>query len=84
MTFEQEVNVPSVNVLPLLSPREMEVTELVAEALTNKSIAALLGVNEERVVAICGSVYSKFALEEEPHLNKRVWLAQWALRNRFK
>lgn len=51
---------------PLLTAREYEVLELMAEGLTNGAIARRLGVGEKRVRNCTTTVYAKLGLADRP------------------
>lgn len=50
---------PDVNTGPDLSPRQLQVVELIAEGLTNREIGERLGVTERTIKAYAGEVYKK-------------------------
>ncbi len=50
---------PGVELVESLTPRELQVLELVADGLPNKSIALRLGVSDETVKFHLGSVFGK-------------------------
>lgn len=58
--------------LAVLTPREREVLGLLAEGLSNSGIAARLVVSERTVDAHLRSVFTKLALPDSTHANRRV------------
>lgn len=58
--------------LAVLTPREREVLGLLAEGLSNSGIAARLVLSERTVDAHLRSVFSKLALPDSTHANRRV------------
>lgn len=51
-----------------LTPRETEISVLVAEALSNKEIAAMLGISEQTVKNHLVSIYLKLGISSRGHL----------------
>jgi len=49
---------------PTLTPREVEVIELIAQGLRNKEIAATLGISEGTVTVHVKSIFSKLAVND--------------------
>ncbi|HSF97702.1 MAG TPA: LuxR C-terminal-related transcriptional regulator [Ornithinibacter sp.] len=58
--------------LAVLTPREREVLGLLAEGLSNSGIAARLVLSERTVDAHLRSVFTKLALPDSTHANRRV------------
>jgi DNA-binding NarL/FixJ family response regulator len=58
--------------LASLTPRELEVLALVAEGLSNRAIAARLGVNERTVESHTTQVFQKLDLESSTDIHRRV------------
>lgn len=58
--------------LAVLTPREREVLGLLAEGLSNAGIAARLVLSERTVDAHLRSVFTKLALPDSTHANRRV------------
>lgn len=58
--------------LAVLTPREREVLALLAEGLSNSGIAARLVLSERTVDAHLRSIFSKLALPDSTHSNRRV------------
>jgi DNA-binding NarL/FixJ family response regulator len=58
--------------LASLTPRELEVLALVAEGLSNRAIAARLGVNERTVESHTTQVFQKLDLETSTDIHRRV------------
>lgn len=61
--------------LAVLTPREREVLGLLAEGLSNSGIAARLVLSERTVDAHLRSVFTKLALPDSTHANRRVHAA---------
>jgi DNA-binding NarL/FixJ family response regulator len=57
-----------------LTPRELDVVKLIAEAYTNRQIAAILKVSEKTVESHRGNVFSKLGIRD------RVELVRYAIR----
>jgi DNA-binding NarL/FixJ family response regulator len=55
-----------------LTPREREIVSLLAEGLTNRTIAARLGLSEHTVKVQVGRVYAKFGVKSRLQLAMRV------------
>lgn len=58
--------------LVVLTPREREVLGLLAEGLSNSGIAARLVLSERTVDAHLRSIFTKLALPDSTHVNRRV------------
>jgi DNA-binding CsgD family transcriptional regulator len=58
--------------LAVLTPREREVLGLLAEGLSNSGIAARLVLSERTVDAHLRSIFTKLALPDSTHANRRV------------
>jgi DNA-binding NarL/FixJ family response regulator len=58
--------------LASLTPREIEVLALVAEGMSNRAIAARLGVNERTVESHTTQVFQKIGLEPSADSHRRV------------
>lgn len=61
----------------LLSAREREVLELVAQGRTNESIGRGLGVAVKTVESVIRSIFDKLGLVDSPDSNRRVLAARW-------
>ena len=61
----------------LLSPREREVLELVAQGRTNESIAHRLSVAVKTVETVIRSIFDKLGFVDSPDSNRRVLAATW-------
>ena len=70
-TVEKTLSTPSENEIVLLTPRENQVLELVAQGLTNKEIARKLVISENTVRS-----HLRFILDKL-HMNNRVQAALW-------
>ena len=55
-----------------LTPRELEVLELVAQGRSNRSVAERLGTSVKTVESQVATVFSKLGLEDGPDDNRRV------------
>lgn len=60
----------------ILTPRQAEVAEMVAQCLTNKQIAETLVVEEQTVKFHISKVYEKLGFNKSP-MCQRVMLARW-------
>lgn len=58
--------------LTRLTEREREALALIAEGRSNRSIAEALGITTKTLEGMCGSIFSKLGLEEDPDVNRRV------------
>jgi DNA-binding NarL/FixJ family response regulator len=61
-----------IDLLEQLSPRELEVLELMAEGRSNRAIGEQLTVELKTVETHVSSVFSKLGLHEDRHENRRV------------
>lgn len=55
-----------------LTEREREALALIAEGRSNRAIAETLGITTKTLEGMCGSIFSKLELEEDPDVNRRV------------
>ena len=55
-----------------LTEREREALALIAEGLSNRSIAERLGITTKTLEGMSGTIFSKLGLEEDPDVNRRV------------
>jgi DNA-binding NarL/FixJ family response regulator len=55
-----------------LTERERQALALIAEGRSNRSIADTLGITTKTLEGMCGSIFSKLGLEEDPDVNRRV------------
>ncbi len=58
--------------LAALSRREREVLVLMAEGRSNAAIAGRLGLAERTVESVCGVIFRKLGLDQDPDVNRRV------------
>ncbi len=64
MRADVEARLADRSVHPTLTPREIDVMELVTQGLRNKEIAASLGISEGTVQAHLKSIFSKFEVND--------------------
>jgi len=55
-----------------LTEREREALALIAEGLSNRSIAERLGITTKTLEGMSGTIFSKLGLEDDPDVNRRV------------
>jgi DNA-binding NarL/FixJ family response regulator len=55
-----------------LTEREREALALIAEGRANRSIAERLGITTKTLEGMCGTIFSKLGLEDDPDVNRRV------------
>lgn len=55
-----------------LTEREGEALALIAEGLSNRSIAERLGITTKTLEGMSGTIFSKLGLEDDPDVNRRV------------
>ena len=55
-----------------MTEREREVLRLIAEGLSNKAVAARLGITERTVEAHVTAVFQKLRLDDSPDQHRRV------------
>jgi len=65
-----------------LTPRERDVLAGIAEGRSNAGIAAILGIGERTVEALCAQLFRKLDLEIDPNVNRRVLAVLTLLRPR--
>ncbi|MFN8192787.1 MAG: helix-turn-helix transcriptional regulator [Nocardioidaceae bacterium] len=58
--------------LDVLTPREREVLELMAQGLSNAAICQRLHLSIKTVEPLVGSVFAKLRLHQQPDTNRRV------------
>ena len=69
----EEAGTP-LGVLPILTPRESLVLELVAEGFSTRQIAGTLFVSEQAITYHVGNLLSKFACENRAGLVSRAFI----------
>ncbi|MDQ3880497.1 MAG: response regulator transcription factor [Chloroflexota bacterium] len=58
--------------LTRLTDREREALALIAEGRSNRAIADRLGITTKTLEGMCGAIFSKLGLEDDPDVNRRV------------
>jgi DNA-binding NarL/FixJ family response regulator len=64
----------------VLTERQMDVVELIAEGLTTNAIAERLVLRPKSVCNITGAIYNRLNCSQDPEYNPRVCAALWYYR----